>query len=288
MPIGSIFGCMFFGSACSLLGVRLLVHPSTAAKAAGLLVVALGAALTLGLLQRATWARWLGALAAALALAVSLRLVASGGDLGDHVLLLASLLTTLLLVLPATGDPVRGGAPPPRAGIGALGWSAVASFAGALVLAVQIAPAPGAVPVSRELPAAAVGRQVRWHDFGEGVRLAAEQGKPVLATFITDWCPYCDRMGQEAWRSPAVLERMDEVVTVRVDAEEQQERNGYRGAELARRYEVRGYPVQLLLDAEGRVLARHDGYQEPGQLVAWLDRGLDGRDATPAARTTVR
>ena len=123
---------------------------------------------------------------------------------------------------------------------------------------------------------------------GEGVQIARDAGKPVLATFVTDWCPYCSKMGKKAWRSADVLDLLDDVVTVRVDAEEQRERNGYVGIELARRYGVRGYPAQLLLDADGLVLARYDGYQEPGQLLSWLERALGPAGAAPAGWDSAR
>jgi hypothetical protein len=39
--------------------------------------------------------------------------------------------------------------------------------------------------------------------------------------------------------------------------------------------------VQLLLDSDGRVIARFDGYQSPGELLTWIDRSL--ADATGAS-----
>ncbi len=99
---------------------------------------------------------------------------------------------------------------------------------------------------------------------------ARAEGKPVLATFVTDWCPYCSKMGKQTWRAAEVAERMADFVPVRVDAEKS-------GAQVAARYGVGGYPAQFLLDADGSVISRFDGYQSPRELLSWIDGALAGR-----------
>jgi thioredoxin-related protein len=76
---------------------------------------------------------------------------------------------------------------------------------------------------------------------------------------------------------------MSSLVAVRVDAEDSRERDGFSGPELALRYGVRGFPANLLIDGEGRVLARADGYLSPGQLLSWIDRSVGRPVATPVA-----
>jgi protein-disulfide isomerase-like protein with CxxC motif len=78
-------------------------------------------------------------------------------------------------------------------------------------------------------------------------------------------------MDQTTWKHPSVLERMDEVVPVRIDAEEQEPRGDYSGAELAARYQVNGFPTMLLLDVDGRVVARTGGYLVPRDLLSWIE-----------------
>jgi thioredoxin-related protein len=76
---------------------------------------------------------------------------------------------------------------------------------------------------------------------------------------------------------------MDDVVAVRVDAEESRERNGHSGARLAGQYGVEGFPTILLLDGGGQVISRTSGYQEPRQLLGWLEDAFRrvGRSASP-------
>ena len=292
MPFGWIFGVLVFGVFCGAAGLRLLLHPQVETKLVGLFLALLGGALALGLLMRRGWARWGGILVAALSAAFSLRLVVAHGEVLHHVMLFVSTATAALLLTPASGDPRRCAADPARTPantVGAVGWTALVSFVGLLTL-IGVSDTVVVVETRSDdlaLPAAAIGKSIRWTDFDAGMERARGEGKPILATFVTDWCPYCSKMNSKTWRASAVAERLEELVPVRVDVEEKRGAGGTPGAALAARYAVYGYPVQLLLDPDGRVVSRFDGYQSPPQLLAWLDDALSGRTAessTPARR----
>ena len=281
MPFGWIFGALAFGVFCGAVGLRLLVQPQVETKLVGLFLALLGGALALGLLMRRSWARWAGILVAALFAVFSLRLVVAHGEVLQLVMLFVSTATVALLLTPASGDPRRCAdpAPAPTNTVGAVGWTALVSFVGLLTL-IWATDSVGVVEnrsADLALPAAAIGKSIRWVDFDAGMERARGEGKPVLATFVTDWCPYCSKMNTKTWRASAVAERLEELVPVRVDAEERRGADGTSGVALAARYGVHGFPAQLLLDPEGCVLSRHDGYQSPAELLAWLDGALAGR-----------
>jgi len=271
VPFGLIFGALFFGGVCGWIAVGLLGHPSGAAKLAGVFLGLLGTSLALGLLKRRPWARWGGIGCAAAAALQSLRLVSTTSGVVDHVLMLASVATAVLLAVPATG--AARGAPRGTRRVGLLEAAAVVGAVGLLAvgLGADRSPPPGGTDGPATPPASLTSRRVDWTDFGAGLEQARVTGKPVLATFVTSWCPYCTKMRGDTWRSPAVTERLQETVPVRVDAEDP----GQGGPELAARYRISGYPVQLLLDPEGGEVARSDGYQTPGQFLGWLDAALD-------------
>jgi len=293
MPFGLIFGALFFGLLCGSFGLRWLVHPTLEGKIGGALLATLGVALALGLLMRRSWARWAGLLIGLMLAAFGLRLLADQDGVLVHVLPFAAIAAAVLLAIPATGDPRRGA--PPRVAaasnrIGAVGWTALLSFLGLLAVGMW-GGTDGSAPASARtggLPASAVGKRIRWTDFGDGLARAREEGKPVLATFVTDWCPYCTKMSRKTWRASSVAERLDEVVAVKIDAEDTRMSNGYTGRDLALRYGVSGYPVQMLLDEEGGVIARVDGYQSPRQLLDWVDDVLARRGAADPAMARTR
>jgi thiol-disulfide isomerase/thioredoxin len=112
-------------------------------------------------------------------------------------------------------------------------------------------------------------------DWDTALARARRESRPVLVTFVTSWCPYCTKMRDETWRASSVLDRLADVVPVRLDAE--------REPALAARYGIEGFPVQLLLSPDGAVLGRADGYQTPRQLLDWMDRSLAARPESPSA-----
>jgi len=286
MPFGLIFGTLFFGVLCGALGLRWLFHPTLEGKAAGVLLLLLGYSLAGGLLTRRSWARWMGAAMALLLMVFGLRLVASQGDVLEHLLVLAALATAGLLIVPATGDPRRAEGQPVASGhgpVGPLGWTALASLVGLIAIGTAWDESIRPTRTDGALPASAIGQSVRWMDFEPGLERARAENKPVIATFITDWCPYCSKMTRNTWRASAVAERMNGLIAVKVDVEEDTPDDGVSGRALAERYGIAGYPVQLLLDPEGGVLARHAGYQGPRELLRWVDDALGTAPATGSA-----
>ena len=285
MPFGLIFGALFFGLFCGSVGLRLMLQPAPEIRFGGALLAVLGVSLALGLMMRRNWARFCGIVVGLFLAALGLRLVLIQGGVLELVTLFASVAAALLLAVPASGNPARGATPRVAAAsnvVGPLGWTALISFVGLVVVGMSVDTGATTSP-TREgaLPASAIGKRVEWTDFGSGLARAQSEDKPVLVTFVTGWCPYCTKMSRKTWSASSVASRVEEFVMVKVDAEKAGRANGPSGPELAARYGVAGYPAQLLLDPEGRVIARFDGYQSPGELLDWIDRAL--ADATGAS-----
>jgi thiol:disulfide interchange protein len=278
MPFGLIFGALFFGLLCSWLGARFLGLPGGPAKLAGVLLIALGLSMALGLLKRRVWARWAGVVVALGLALFGLWAVQNRGDAPDLLLLFASVVATVLLVLPATAGERRADGVPSQPGR-LLPAVAGVSASGLAVLAVLALQAPEPEPQAPVLPTALAERVV-WADFGAGLERARQEGKPMLVNFITTWCGYCKQMDRTTWKHPSVIERLNEMVPVKVDTEDTRERNGQVGLELANRYRISGTPAMLLLGADGRVLARTGGYQDPRQFLTWLEDALNAAGRT--------
>ena len=105
-------------------------------------------------------------------------------------------------------------------------------------------------------------------NFEAAKEAAAERGVPILVDFTgSDWCGWCIRLKEEVFEKDAFLEYAKEnLVLLELDfpmqtelPEELREQN----EELRERYQIRGFPTILLLDAEGEELAR-TGYQAGG------------------------
>lgn len=310
MSFGAMFATIVFLVLPIGWGHRLTVGGALPGKAAWAVWTSLGVCLAIGLLRGRPWSRWVGAAAGLLLAALGARLVVDRGDILDHVVLFAALGASVLLVVPASGriqgDATPSATGPPTSKGRALGWLSSALTVALAVLSVPALvgsaggsrPArPAAVPPgtagraalrppdqpSVPAPAPAPAVPVEWTSFGAGLERAKAEGKPLLVNFYATWCGQCRRLDRITLRDAQVTRRLGEVVTVRVDAEEEKPRDGFRGADLAARNDVRGYPTLILFDSGGREISRRAGFLEPRSFLAWIDGALAARPRGRAA-----
>jgi len=111
-----------------------------------------------------------------------------------------------------------------------------------------------------EAPASAIAWRT---DLDAALAEARGSNKRVLVDVSADWCPPCVAMKHDVWPDPQVARAVDaEFVPLLVDAD--------RDTVLAARYEVSSIPTVLLLDGDGRVVKRHDGFLPRSGMLRFL------------------
>jgi len=274
MPFGAVFASLLLG----LIGLFLPLSALSAASAPEALGrVALGLIclnVSIGLLRRQSWARWAAMLAAVILLVLNDLIAPPGGAVAKLAILFGGAIAIVLLALPPTGKLARSEQARPTGGL------AVASVVGMLALGVSLVwgtftDAPTAASEA-PIQIAGLSPRVSWKDFGAGLELAGAESKPIFVVFETNWCGYCKKMNRSTFKDPGVVERLNELVAIKIDAEDAKKVNGYSGRELASRYGVAGYPALMMLGPRGEVRSRTSGYLDARDFLAWVEDGVNG------------
>ncbi len=104
-------------------------------------------------------------------------------------------------------------------------------------------------------------------DFETARKIAAEQGKPLLVDFYTDWCGYCRKLDRDVYSREAFRTKAESFVLVRVNPEKDAPSRA-----LASRYGVQGFPTTVFVSPEGEKLHVIVGYRPLKGYLAEMDK----------------
>ena len=116
----------------------------------------------------------------------------------------------------------------------------------------------------RATGAPAPASSIAWRtDLDAALAEARSANRRVLVDFSADWCPPCQAMKHDVWPHPQVEKAISAgFVPVLVDAD--------RDTVLADRYQVSSIPTILLLDPDGRVVKRNNGFLPRSGMLRFL------------------
>jgi thioredoxin-related protein len=107
------------------------------------------------------------------------------------------------------------------------------------------------------------GGDLSWlQSYTEAQRAARDTNRPLLVTFHRTDCEWCRKMEADTFTDPAVVSASHGYVCVRLD--------GRVETDLAKKYEVIGYPTTLAISSAGKVLGRLDGYAAPAEFLGFM------------------
>ena len=113
---------------------------------------------------------------------------------------------------------------------------------------------------------------VRWQPREKAAALAKASGKPILYDFTAAWCAPCKLVDRD-WEDPALADQVNDafIPTRIVDRAREDGSNPEDITELQRRFEIIGFPTIVAADADGRLLAKTDGYRGRDAMMRFLE-----------------
>jgi thioredoxin 1 len=96
----------------------------------------------------------------------------------------------------------------------------------------------------------------------EALKLAEKEGKPIFLDISASWCGPCKKLKASTFPDKEVGKFYNaNFINVMVDGEKGE------GIELARKFEIRGYPSLIFVDSNGELIAQTTGYRNPEQFI---------------------
>ncbi|MBK9063091.1 MAG: thioredoxin family protein [Acidobacteria bacterium] len=106
--------------------------------------------------------------------------------------------------------------------------------------------------------------------FDEALARARAEKKLVFVDLYADWCTWCTKMDEEVFVEPRVQKALLAFVPIKVDTDKSS------GRAVANRYRVAGLPAYLVVNGDGELVARFDGYLPVEAFLRKLGRTAGG------------
>lgn len=114
-------------------------------------------------------------------------------------------------------------------------------------------------------------------DYKAALAEAKKENKPILMDFTgSDWCMWCIKLSKDTFSKPAFKDFASKnLVLLELDfpnATKQSDEVKKQNEKLQAKYNVEGFPTLVLLNSEGKEIARNVGYLEggPDAFIKWV------------------
>jgi thioredoxin 1 len=102
---------------------------------------------------------------------------------------------------------------------------------------------------------------LEWNtDMNSAFKLAQKSNKLVFVDFYADWCGYCKQLDSDTFANQNVKQKFAQrYVLVKINVDQ--------NPELASKYQVYGLPTIVIMDSNGNIIKRQEGFLSAGELL---------------------
>ncbi|MCP9290728.1 thioredoxin family protein [Gracilimonas sediminicola] len=112
--------------------------------------------------------------------------------------------------------------------------------------------------------------ELKWHSFEQALKLAEEEGKPIMVDVWAPWCGWCKKMKKEVYPELSAALSKDFVLT-RLNRDDNEDKKTYQQyritpLRLAQKFGVQNVPAIVFLSSDGEYLFHISGFVEADEL----------------------
>jgi thiol:disulfide interchange protein DsbD len=102
---------------------------------------------------------------------------------------------------------------------------------------------------------------IQWNtDLNAAFGLAQKSNKLVFVDFYADWCGYCKQVDDDTFVNQNVKQKFAQsYVLVKINVDQ--------NPDLASKYQVYSLPTLIIMDSNGNVIKRQEGFVSAGELL---------------------
>lgn len=117
-------------------------------------------------------------------------------------------------------------------------------------------------PQEHNRPQQNIPHRIVANSFEDALQKSKESGRPIVVIFGASWCQWCRKLESETLTESRVMNRLENYVYLKVDADTERK--------LAEKFSISGLPAMVILDSDGHVLKRDQGFKDAKEFSNWL------------------
>lgn len=106
--------------------------------------------------------------------------------------------------------------------------------------------------------------ELKWYDnLDSAIAEAQKTNKLILVVFSANWCPACQQLESETLVNEKITQKLSQnYVAVKINVD--------TNPEPSSKYEIYSIPTLIIINSNGDVIKKIEGYQSPEQLLSVL------------------